>query len=179
MIRITRLLCTALLAAITFACQVPPPTPPLALSYTAPRDSFTCDASGFLAKAYMLPSGFQPDPSRHTQPASSSTPVTDPYRTDLGNAYCMASQSFQNQLNTLTAVFIDQTCSNATSCALTSWGLRERSTGQMYIALSAGLWATGVPKYSDFEGLLLAGLLGSNPVKISVNGNSDLPVTTV
>lgn len=187
MTRYALLLCAALLTAATFACQVPPPGPPLTplmpLSYSGPPISFTCDASGFLAKAFMLASGFQADPSRHTQPPSSTTAVIEPYRTDLGNAYCMASQPFRDQLNTLTAVFIDQTCANATSCALTSWGLRERSSGQMYVGLSAGLWSTGVPAYSQYEALILAGLLeitpDKNPVNIAVNSEADLPVTTV
>jgi hypothetical protein len=172
MIRRALLLCAGIIAAACFACvqQRPAPAPPT-----------ICNPQPFLNNAYMLPAGFQPDPNKNQMLPSSSTPVADPYKTDLMNAYCLASPSFQQQLLGLTAVYIDQTqCSSPTACVASSWGLRERNySNQTYVALSYGLWSGGLPTYSAFEYLIVSNLLGIASSPITIQANPDTPTMTV
>jgi len=176
MIRSAHLLCAIILTGACFACApistapIPPAPPPPPLA---------CDPQPFLSIAYMLPAGFEPDPNKNQTLPSSNTPVVDPYKTDLGKAYCLAAPPFQQQLLGLTAVYIDQ--SPCAACVTKSWGLRERyHQNQTYVALSSGLWTNGVvPNYSAFEdSVVIPALLGAAS-PITIQANPDTSTMTV
>src|SRR5215469_13693548 len=149
MIRITFLLCAALLAAVTFSCQQIPPGQPQVRSYgPIPFTSRTCNANdlgnndpndpgSFAANVVIIAPNF--DPSKFGAPPLSTSPTALSARIqgDLKAAFIAAPPAFRTALCGLT-VYIDPT--NPFSS-----GYRDPSTpSNRYIGLSQqSLWGAG------------------------------------
>jgi hypothetical protein len=189
MIRSALLAAAGLAAAASFACvaYVPPGPPPGSaarpvlggmVAQSGPRSvPCTSNPPPFLANAQILMTPYDPDPGHHgNNLPTGAGPVPDPYCTSLLNAYNAESLTFQQQLDGLTNVFIDQSgsCSGQSACVQHSWGLRDRQTGKTFVALPAGLWdsSNDVQNYSDFETTLVTQLLGFSPIAVAPTPNT-------
>jgi hypothetical protein len=191
-------LIAGIIASLVLSCAPPeaplPPSAPTASRSVAAiaERNLTCDGQAtFLGKVAVLKLPFTPQKYSNYKP-----PKADPNKmiapngsiwADLGNAFCLAPPSFQNDLLNLTAIYVNPcieadskkcgqpspTACDPNNCSpgdnkiviTNSWGFRERpeqaaAVGR-YIATSAGLWRGGqhAPLFRDYETRLLQTLL--------------------
>src|SRR6184192_542109 len=131
MIRSALLLCAALLAALTFACQQIPPGQPLVGRFgPIPFTSRPCSASdlgnpsdstdlgSFASNVIMLASNFVPATLGSPPVNSPPDQVPSQVQMDLKAAFRAAPDDFRTALCGLTAVYIDPT-------NIYSWGYRD------------------------------------------------------
>lgn len=184
MIRSALLLCAALLAALTFACvQMQPVNYSQALAFAgggaqvagAPDCS---SAAKFVGSIQILDASFTPDPTSNSSPVNSALgPITNPGAiSDLTKMFDLAPPALKNQLCPtiinpasppwLNGLFIQNCPSGSVPCPLGSWGYRNRSTKEKFIAFSAGLWqgSASTQPYHLFETAILNQLLATNAV---------------
>ena len=171
MLRSALLLCAAVLAALCFGCvptpEVLPPQSEVALAspfissarpagYRQRTDLPACTSDGgnpnpFINKVYTLSSRYVPGDHGSYYPPSplgvqvanppTASPLLTQITSDLTAAYCAASSTFKNQLDSITAVFI--TCADQNNCAASnqnvvtnSWGYRENAIDQSVLLRS-------------------------------------------
>ena len=184
MIRSALLLCGAILIATALACApavAPPPT------FTV--NTLDCSSPAtFAASIQRLGAKFDPSPGPLGNSPTSDDPVTNPsIIADLTNAFALAPPRFRKHLcggdgNPGVAVFV-QDCPASTACVVGSWGYRKRSTGERFIALSAGLWQTvGIGSalpYTNFETAVLANLLVATDVRYQSASNNRPEMTVL
>src|SRR5437764_2725672 len=122
MIRSALLLCAALLAAASFACTLPPPSPPGIVG--PPKTLTACaDGSAFHSHVAWL-SNF--DANNNGNPVNAPTaanttplnPMTDgAYISDLETAFSLAPPAFRQDLCGLDGIYLDTTSGpNFASC---------------------------------------------------------------
>jgi hypothetical protein len=97
----------------------------------------------------LLPASFDPTGSQATPVGIG--PIPQNVQADLTAAFELAPAFFQKQLCGLDGVFVTQ--------GGDSWGFRNIADGKRYLAVSIALWKNGVPRYSEYEDLVVRRLL--------------------
>jgi len=140
---IALILTISLIALIGFGCA--PPPPPQALRATAA----VCDG-GVLNTVPFLKVPFEPSYKMRPEP-DYDAPTNPEIQADLTAAFQAAPPFFRAQLCGLQGIYINpagcsgfdpSTCGSLSEIGIAdnSWGFREPSRGDKYIALSLGLW---------------------------------------
>jgi hypothetical protein len=195
MIRNALLLCAALLAAATFACvQMQPVNYSKSLALAGPgvqvAGSPDCSsAANFVGSIQILDASFTPDPTGTSSPLNSALgPITNPAAiSDLTKMFNFAPKVLTDQLCSqvngqpwLNGLFVQNCPSDSLPCPLGSWGYRNKSTKERYIAFSAGLWQNGAAQpYHLFETGVLNQLLGTNAADYTTAGYDGSEMTVL
>src|SRR5947207_7000480 len=164
------------ISLLTVACVPVAPVGPVA----GGRTRLACVPTEFTNRILVLPQSAQ---SQLQQPAAAAI------LTDLGNAYCNASEIFQHRLDNIDFVFLDATqcggnlsqCQplNGAQAAQVGWGKRGRAR-YTEICIAAGLWpwSQGVAQpaeaYANYETDVLTSLMpfsASQPTFSALAGN--------
>lgn len=207
----TLVLFGGIIAIGCLSCTPAPPSPPEGPAPRQARIPLAC-AQPFLDKVSVLKLPFSPEAVganyRSPQPDPNRRITNEAILSDLGMAFCIAPPFLQQDLLSLSAIYINP-CADASSCGTanpvvcdpnncnlpdqqiidTSWGFRERpqqsASGGRYIATSAGLWSGGnhAPDLDRFETRMLSQLLKwSGPQyqpSASTQGRPELTVLAV
>jgi hypothetical protein len=174
MIRSALILSATLLAAVCFACVLPPPAPGAVHGLTTTAcSSANTPAENAAAFANKAANGYLTSPAAiypgAPLPVSSALPQpgsgTPDYSQGLMNAFLAASTAFRQTLCTLDAVYVSAVQCTNQPCFEQSWGWwqsKPNTPNGRIVALSTGLWNEA--SYSSYETDLTRSLLPSNVV---------------